>query len=139
MANSTLKWTLPCATSPICVPFRFSFMTGEYAHSRLVPGIEWRMSPSERTLADEFNAGGYETIYVGKWHLYGGHGRAPFASGRHTGLSPIPREHQGRWKKWLGFEFRNDPFDTWYFEDADPREGVGRLMARPLTSEERPG
>jgi hypothetical protein len=26
----------------------------------------------------------------------------------------------GRWEKWYGFELRNDPFDTCYFEDDDP-------------------
>jgi len=36
-----------------------------------VPGIEWRMSPAETTLADVFNAAGYHTIYCGKWHLPG--------------------------------------------------------------------
>jgi arylsulfatase A-like enzyme len=95
------------------VPFRFSLMTGEYAHSRQVPGINWRMSPAERTLADEFNDAGYETAYIGKWHLYGGSGPALMKR-------PVPRAHQGRWQKWLGFEFRNCHFDTVYFEDDDP-------------------
>lgn len=120
LARRGVRFQNACSTSPICVPFRFTFMTGEYAHSRCVPGIEWRMSPSERTLADEFNDAGYDTIYVGKWHLYGGHGRPPFSNAPRCGHTRIPREHQGRWKKWLGFELRNDPFDTWYFEDDDP-------------------
>ena len=93
-------------------------MTGEYAHTRMVPGIEYRMSPAERTLADEFNDGGYETVYIGKWHLDGGHGR--MGSARQVGLTPVPRTRQGRWDKWLGFELRNRPFDTFYFEDSDP-------------------
>ena len=44
-------------------------------HVRKIPGIEYAMSTEEWTLADEFNEAGYETIYVGKWHLDGGHGR----------------------------------------------------------------
>ncbi len=101
------------STYPICVPFRFTLMTGHYAHSRQVPGISWRMSPAERTLADEFNEGGYDTAYVGKWHLYGGLGPAMFKKA-------VPREFQGRWQKWRGFEFRNDFFDSCYFVDDDP-------------------
>ncbi len=107
-----------CSTYPICVPFRFTMMTGEYAHTRLVPGIEWRMSPAERTLADEFNDVGYETVYVGKWHLDGGHGR--MGSAVQTNRCPVKRPYQGRWQKWFGFELRNGPFDTCYFEDDDP-------------------
>lgn len=107
-----------CATSPICVPFRFTFMTGESAHSRKVPGIEWAMSPAERTLADEFNSAGYDTMYFGKWHLDGGHGR--LGTAKQVNLTRVPRSRQGRWKSWCGFELRNDPFDTWIFENDDP-------------------
>jgi arylsulfatase A-like enzyme len=32
----------------------------------------------------------------------------------------VPRVHQGRWRKWLGFEVANAPFDVSYFEDDDP-------------------
>src|SRR5262245_24658737 len=66
LSRGGVTFTSACSTYPICVPFRFSFMTGLYAHSRRVPAIEYRMDASERTLADEFNEAGYETIYIGK-------------------------------------------------------------------------
>ena len=118
LAQEGVTFDQACSTYPICVPFRFTMMTGEYAHTRLVPGIEWRMSPAERTLADEFNDADYETVYVGKWHLDGGHGR--MGSAVQTNRCPVKRPYQGRWQKWFGFELRNGPFDTCYFEDDDP-------------------
>lgn len=120
LADRGVTFDAACATSPICVPFRFSFMTGRYAHSRQVPGIEWRMSPAERTLAHEANDAGLDTIYIGKWHLYGGHGRAPWTSPQQVNRTPVPRGYQGGWRTWRGFELRNDPFDTCYFVDDDP-------------------
>lgn len=117
-AQRGVRFSNACATYPICVPFRFTMMTGEYAHARKVPGIEYAMSPAERTLADEFNDAGYETVYIGKWHLDGGHGR--LGSAVQVNRTPVPRSRQGRWEKWFGFELRNDPFDTCYFEDGDP-------------------
>lgn len=93
-------------------------MTGEYAHTRLIPAIEWAMSPTERTLADEFNEAGYDTVYIGKWHLDGGHGR--MGSAKQCGMTPVRRVNQGRWQHWFGFELRNDPFDSYYFVDDDP-------------------
>ena len=114
LAAEGTRFAQACSTYPICVPFRFSLMTGHYAHSRRVPGIDYRMSPAERTLADEFNDADYETAYIGKWHLWGGLGG--WAMKR-----PIPRDHQGRWQRWMGFEFRNDFFDNVYFEDDDPQ------------------
>lgn len=118
LAGRGVRFDNASSTCPICVPFRFTFMTGLYAHDRKVPGIEYRMSPAERTLADEFNDAGYETIYVGKWHLDGGHGR--MGSARQCGRMPVKKAYRGRWRKWLGFELRNGPFDTYYFEDDDP-------------------
>lgn len=118
LAREGVRFANSCATSPICVPFRFTFMTGEYAHSRKVPGIEYAMSPAERTLADEFNEAGYETMYIGKWHLDGGHGR--LGSAEQVNRTRVPQSRQGRWQTWQGFELRNDPFDTWIFENEDP-------------------
>jgi len=120
LAEEGVRFQNACSTYPVCVPFRFTLMTGEYAHSRFIPAIEWRMSPAERTLADEFNEAGYHTIYVGKWHLYGGSGHLPKHYPKKANKTPVPRMHRGRWQKWLGFEIANNPFDTDYFEDDDP-------------------
>lgn len=118
LAARGVQFDNACSSYPVCVPFRFTFMTGIPAHSRLVPAIEWRMAPTERTLADEFNEQGYETFYIGKWHLDGGHGR--MGSALQTGRTPVRKVNQGRWQRWSGFELRNDPYDTYYFRDDDP-------------------
>lgn len=120
LAQAGVRFTQASSTYPVCVPARFSFITGEYAHSRYVPSIEWRMSPAETTLADYFNAADYHTCYIGKWHLYGGHGVLPDHTNRKANRTPVPPAHQGRWQKWLGFDLANAPWDTCYFEDDDP-------------------
>lgn len=120
LARSGVRFHNASSTFPVCVPARFTFMTGQYAHSRYVSSIEWRMSPAETTLADHFNAAGYETCYIGKWHLYGGHGVLPGHTNMKANRTPVPRIHQGRWKKWYGFDLANAPWDTCYYEDDDP-------------------
>lgn len=122
LAESGARFTSACSTYPQCVPFRFSLMTGQYPHSRMMTGGAYRMSPGERTLADEFNEAGYETMYVGKWHLYGSLHREGFETNESVIHTPVPREHQGRWQTWRGFEIRNDPHDTWYYVDDDRTE-----------------
>lgn len=121
LARSGVRFTQACSTYPICVPARFTFMTGETAHSRFVPAIEWRMSPAETTMADYFNAAGYHTCYIGKWHLHGGHGLLPGHTVEKTNQTPVPPSHQGRWQKWLAFDVANNPWKTRYFEDDDPQ------------------
>jgi arylsulfatase A-like enzyme len=120
LAVAGVRCDAASSTYPVCVPYRFSLMTGEHAHTRFVPSIEWRMSPAERTLADEFNDNGYDTAYFGKWHLYGNFGQLPGHSVVKASRTPIPRPFQGRWQRFAGFEICNDPYDTYYFNGDDP-------------------
>ncbi len=120
LAESGTRFDAASSTYPVCVPFRFSLMTGEHAHTRAIPSIEWRMSPAERTLADEFNAAGYHTGLFGKWHLYGGFGHLPGHTVVKTSRTHIPRIFQGRWQRFAGFDICNDPYDTYYFNEDDP-------------------
>jgi arylsulfatase A-like enzyme len=120
LAESGARFTAASSTYPVCVPYRFTVQTGEYAHTRFIPSIEWRMSPAERTLADEYNDAGYDTAYFGKWHLMGGFGHLPGYTVVKTSRSPIPRRYQGRWQRFVGFDICNDPYDTYCFTDDDP-------------------
>lgn len=120
LASTGARFTNASSTYPVCVPFRFSLMTGEYAHTRFIPSIEWRMSPAERTLADEFNDAGYDSALFGKWHLYGGFGHLPGHTVVKTSRTAIPRPFQGRFRRFAGFDICNDPYDTFYFNEDDP-------------------
>jgi arylsulfatase A-like enzyme len=120
LAEGGARFTAASSTYPVCVPFRFTLMTGEYAHTRFIPSIEWRMSPAERTLADEFNDAGYDTGMFGKWHLYGNFGHYPGHNVVKASRTPVPRPFQGRFGTFAGFDIANDPYDTWYSTHDDP-------------------
>jgi len=151
LADEGTRFANACSTYPICVPTRFSLMTGEYAHSRFVPGIDWRMSTAEHTIADEFRAAGYETAMIGKWHLGGihrhRHSEASFDAGYLQNRTPIPEPYRGGFEHWRGFELRNAPFDTAYFRDdeTEPRtidgyqtDGLFDVAERFVTEERDP-
>jgi arylsulfatase A-like enzyme len=95
------------STCPICVPARFSALTGQHAHTRDAHN-GWRMSPAERLVAGEFGDAGYRTGMVGKWHL------ANWGND-----SPPPAIHRGGFDHWRGFEVVNQPFETVYYTDED--------------------
>ncbi len=120
LAEGGARFTQASSTYPVCVPYRFSLMTGEYAHTRFIPSIEWRMSPAERTLADELNEAGYDTALFGKWHLYGGFGHLPGHTVVKASRTPVPRPFQGRFQRFAGFDICNDPYDTYYVNEEDP-------------------
>ena len=54
---------------PVCGPARACLQTGQYATEN---GCFWNGIPlpeNEKTMADYFNENGYDTAYIGKWHL----------------------------------------------------------------------
>lgn len=120
LAERGVRFTAASATFPACVPFRFSLLTGEYAHSRNVPALGYRLSPAERTLGDALKAQGLATAYIGKWHLYSAYGVSGGLSLSQASRTPIPASHRRGFDHWRGFELRNDFLDTWIFEDDDP-------------------
>jgi arylsulfatase A-like enzyme len=121
MAQRGLRFSAACSSFPACVPFRFSFMTGEYAHSRNVPALGHRLSPAERTLGEALKEQGYATAYIGKWHLYSAYGVSGGLTLSQACRMPIPATHRRGFDHWEGFELRNDFEDTWYFRNDEVR------------------
>lgn len=102
---------------PLCCPFRGSMMTGKYAHNHSVKLHEDRLDPSYETVTDVLNENGYETIYLGKWHLAGiKEGKA------RSVMQTVPMEDRGRFDTWLGYDNNNSQWDTWLHGHEDGKE-----------------
>ena len=55
---------------PVCAPYRASLLTGKYTTSTGMVINEIRMNTNHHTFADVLDENGYETAYIGKWHMY---------------------------------------------------------------------
>lgn len=69
LAREGLRFDNSLSTTPVCTPYRGMLMTGKYpTHTGLVLNF---VNPcrGERGIADVFNENGYETGFIGKWHL----------------------------------------------------------------------
>jgi len=114
------RFTAACSTFPACVPFRFSMLTGQYAHTRNVPALGYRMSPAERTLGEAVSEQGLATAYIGKWHLYSAYGVSGGQDLSQAARTPVPASHRRGFDYWRGFELRNNFYDSWIFSDDSP-------------------
>ena len=83
LAAEAMRFTDGYVANPVCSPTRYSIMTGKYPtrigatnwfsgtrEGRFVPApLHNRMPLEEVTLAEALKEGGYQTAFVGKWHL----------------------------------------------------------------------
>jgi arylsulfatase A-like enzyme len=75
IAAEGTKFTDAHSPAALCTPTRYSLLTGRYSWrtwlKKGVPMPYWPplIEPSRMTLASLLRSRGYETIYIGKWHL----------------------------------------------------------------------
>jgi choline-sulfatase len=109
MAGTGTHFSHAFTPQPVCAPARAALQTGQYQNRTGVYRNECVLPPDIPTLAHHFAAAGYQTGYVGKWHLAG------------TDDKPVPPELRGGYQHWLGadvVEFISSPFAARLF-DAD--------------------
>jgi arylsulfatase A-like enzyme len=72
LAREGVLFTNAISSTPLCTPYRGMFMTGRYpTHTGLV--LNWvEANPKERSIAHAFGDAGYDTGFLGKWHLAAG-------------------------------------------------------------------
>lgn len=85
----------------VCAPARASLQTGLYATQTSVYRNGIALPTGSRTLAHHFRGAGYQTAYIGKWHLADG--------------DPVDEHQRGGYEYWLGaniLEFVSRPYNT---------------------------
>lgn len=111
---------------PVCGPARACLQTGRYATQNQCYCNGIALNEGTKTLADYFNENGYDTAYIGKWHL---------ASDRYPGIgvhcerTAVPRKRQGGYKYWRAadiLEFTSHGYDGYVFdEDGNKIDFIG--------------
>ena len=102
---------------PVCGPARACLQTGQYATEN---GCFWNGVPlpdNGKTMADYFNENGYDTAYIGKWHLASDRG---IGRGLHCEKTAVPKEKQGGYKYWRAadvLEFTSHGYDGYVFDE----------------------
>lgn len=108
MADEGLTADAAFTSYPLCCPFRASMMTGKYAQNHGMTQNHFRLRPDQEFLGERMKAAGYQTLYVGKWHLDGG---------PKPGF--VPPERRLGFDRFVGFNRGHSYLDGIYFRDSD--------------------
>ena len=108
LAREGVKFENAFTVQPVCGPARSCLQTGRYPTQNGCYRNNIAMRQDEVTLAKLFNQAGYDTAYIGKWHL------------ADLDEKPVPEELRGGWQYWLAadaLEHTSHPYGGHFFDN----------------------
>lgn len=100
--------------TPVCCPYRGSLLTGQYPLTNGVFINDVELKPKHATLGEAFARAGYQTGYIGKWHVYGSPGGK-----NERRLDYIPREKRFGFDYWKVCECTHNYNRSLYYDGDD--------------------
>lgn len=102
----------------VCAPWRGSFISGQYP---LTHGVFYNDKPfptEATTIAKIYKEAGYQTGYIGKWHLNGhARGEEPFSARN----KPVPKERRQGFDYWKVREVTHNYNNSYYFDEENQK------------------
>jgi arylsulfatase A-like enzyme len=110
LASASVNLTTAVSCCPVCTPYRASLLTGQYPLTHGLFLNDLCLNDDAVSIAEVFAAAGYDTGYIGKWHI-DGHGRSSF----------IPRQRRQGFDYWKVLECTHSYNKSPYYGDADEK------------------
>ena len=108
VAEEGVRFEKAFTSYPLCTPFRGSLFTGKYAHSTECSANHVRINPNQEFLPQILKDNGYQTGYIGKWHLDGG-----------SKPGYIPPERRLGFDHFIGFNRGHYYMNSIYFKNSE--------------------
>ena len=105
LRQESVEFNQAVSGCPVCSPYRGSLLTGQRPLTHGVFVNDVCLQPNGIPLGEAFKQSGYDTAYIGKWHL-DGHGRSNY----------IPPERRCGFETWKVLECTHDYNHSHYYE-----------------------
>jgi arylsulfatase A-like enzyme len=117
-AKESVVFSNAVSGCPVCCPYRASLLTGQYPLTHGVFYNDKALNPDATTIAKVYKQAGYETGYIGKWHL---NGHEPGEKTFEARLKFISKERRQGFDFWQVLECTHDYNNSFYYEDSPER------------------
>jgi len=117
------------SNSPVCAAFRASLFTGKYTTTTGMVINELRMRTDHECFGHVLTRSGYQTAYIGKWHLYAnqlGNHYDP----KNSFVPPGPHR-LGFDGYWAAYNFHHDYYGAYYHTDTPEKIFYGQDVYEP--------
>jgi len=111
LAKQSVNFSNAVSGCPVCTPYRGSLLTGQYWLTHGLFYNDKPLNPDAMTIGKVYSKAGYETGYIGKWHI-DGHGRSSF----------IPEERRQGFKFWKVCECTHNYNKSLYYGETDVKQ-----------------
>jgi arylsulfatase A-like enzyme len=108
LAGRSANFTNAVSCCPVCSPYRASLLTGQYSLTHGVFLNDVLLRDEADSIAQVYRRAGYQTAYIGKWHLDGNR-RSAF----------IPRERRQGFEFWKVLGCTHAYNNSFYYGDED--------------------
>ena len=108
LAAESVNFSNAVSGCPVCCPYRASLLTGRFPLTHGVFLNDVLLNTDAVSIAQAYNKAGYETGYIGKWHL-DGRDRSAF----------IPKERRQGFKFWKAFGCTHNYNNSFYYGDEN--------------------
>lgn len=136
LAQEGVKFDHAYSPQPVCGPCRALFQTGKYATDTGCFRNNIMLPSDVKTLANYIEEAGYETAYIGKWHLASDGELEQAPSIDHT-ITAIPRDlrggYTGFWRTADVLEFTSHGYDGYVFDENNNRRDFKGYRADCIT------
>lgn len=115
LAQRGVNFENAISSTPVCAPYRASLMTGKYQSSTGMVINELRLSPDHECFGHVLTKAGYDTAYIGKWHMWAnewGNHNLP----RNAFIPPGPYR-LGFDGEWQAYNFSHFYYNSPYYND----------------------
>ena len=124
LAREGVKFDNAFSPQPVCGPCRALFQTGKWPTETGCFRNNIMLPAGVKTLGNYIEEAGYETAYIGKWHLASDGELEKPPTIDHT-ITAIPRElrggYTGYWRTADVLEFTSHGYDGFVFDENDRR------------------